>query len=154
MLHQFGLDGGVNRFGYVGGNPFNNLDYYGLCFLGKNLAKKYIDKYGNNAWEKIRADRDSKKPVVPGTLSEEIRNAEHYLYSRKEVIRNSYNWGVMLVASVGYNTTKFWVNVGEYYGLNKSPWTYSVNTTDELKAGIEGANDGLYGDDGKCECNE
>jgi len=144
----------MNTYGYSGSNPVNYFDPYGLCFLGKNLAQKYLDKYGANAWGQIRADRDSTMPVIPGGPSEAMRNAEHYLYARDQLSSSSYNWGPMLVSTVGYNTTKFWANVGEYYGLNDSPWTYSINTTDELKAGIEGANDGLFGRDDQCECKQ
>jgi len=59
----------------------------------------------------------------------------------------------MLVNSVGYHATKFWANVGEYYGLVNSPWTYSNPTIDELKAGIEGAQDAMYGaEKSNCGC--
>ena len=81
-----------------------------------------------------------------------MRNAEHYLYSYGEVQKNSYAWGPMLVNSVGYHSTKFWANVGEYYGLVNSPWTYSNPTTDELKAGLEGAQDALNGNKEASTC--
>ena len=127
---------------------FSNV--FSLCFFGKDLALTYIDKYDEDAWEQIRNDRDSTLAVVPGTESEAMRNAEHYLYARAQVTSNSYNWGPMIAATVGYNTWKFWRNVGEYYGVVESPWTYSVNTTDELKAGFAGANDALFGQDDDC----
>ena len=59
----------------------------------------------------------------------------------------------ILELTAAYHTTKFWANISEYYGLNNSPWTYSIPTTDELKAGIEGANDGLFGDTNNCRCS-
>ncbi len=127
---------------------FSNV--FSLCFFGKDLALAYIDKYDENAWEQIRNDRGS-TPVVPRTESEAMRNAEHYLYARAQVTSNSYNWGPMIAATVGYNTWKFWMNVGEYYGVVESPWTYSINTTDELKAGFAGANDALFGQGDDCE---
>lgn len=65
---------------------------------------------------------------------------------------NSYNWGVMMALTVGYNATKFWSNVAEYYGAVDSPWTYSINTIDELRAGIQGANDGLFDGNNVCGC--
>ena len=74
-----------------------------------------------------------------------MRNAEHYLYSYTQVSNNSYNWGPMLTYTVGYNTVKFWANVGGYYGVVNSPWTYSIPTADELQAGTAGANDALFG---------
>ena len=114
-------------------------------FVGDSLAQSYLNKSGPNAWNDIRAARDSTQPVAPGTQSESMRNAEHYLYSYSEVTSNSYNWGPMLVNSVGYNAVKFWANVGEYYGAMDSPWTYSIPTTDELQAGLAGANDALFG---------
>jgi hypothetical protein len=73
-----------------------------------------------------------------------MRNAEHYLYSYTEVMDNSYNWGPMLANTVGYNTVKFWANVGEYYNLFDSPWTNSIPTNSELRSGFAGANDALF----------
>lgn len=93
----------------------------------------------------MRGQRDSTIPIAPGTYSEEMRNAEHYLYSYMKVSENSYNWGPMLALTVGYNTAKFWTNVAEYYGVVNSPWTYSINTASELRAGFAGANDALFG---------
>jgi RHS repeat-associated protein len=141
-----GLGGGTNFYAYVGGDPVNFIDPLGLCFLGKDLAQQYLNMYGGNgwdAWDHIRNDRDSTKPVIPGTSSEAMRNAEHYLYAYANVQENPYLWEPMILSTIGYNTEKFWANVGEYYGLWNSPWTYSIPTTDELKAGIEGADDAL-----------
>jgi RHS repeat-associated protein len=145
-----GFRGGLNMFSYVDADPIGFVDITGLDFLGKDLAREYIRKYGGGAWEQIRGDRDSTRPVAPGTESEAMRNAEHYLYARLKVTENSYSWGPMHLLALGYNTTKFWGNVGEYYGAFDSPWTYSIPTSDELQAGFEGANDGLFGDP---ECN-
>lgn len=83
-----------------------------------------------------------------------MRNAEHCLYSYSNVEANSYMWGPMVVNSVGYQATNFWANVGVYYGVMHSPWSYSIPTNDELKAGIEGADDALFGasDESSCGC--
>jgi len=147
-----GFKGGdSNLYAYSANDPVNLFDPTGL-FVGDCIAKEYLDKYGNDAWNKIRNDRDSTQPVIPGEQSEAMRNAEHYLYAHQEVSNNSYMWGPMLSYTVGYNATKFWSNVGEYYGLGNSPWTYSWPTASELEAGLEGANDALSGE-GPCGCD-
>ena len=145
-------------YGYVGNDPLGYTDPYGLDFLGKCIALQYLQQYGADAWSHIRSDRDSTKPVIVGGKSEEMRNAEHYLYSYQNVMNNSYKWGVMHGLTVGYNTVKFWANVAEYWGEDfgvDSPFTYSPPTNDELKSGFEGSNDALFGmSDDKCECKK
>jgi hypothetical protein len=67
----------------------------------------------------------------------------------------------MMVNTTGYNTVKFWTNVG-YYWRNQfssdyidSPYEYTSPSYAELVSGYEGANDGLYGfDEGECECGK
>jgi RHS repeat-associated protein len=88
-----GLKAGVNTYAYVGGDPISRVDLVGLDFLGKSLAQQYLCKYGRDAWDKIRRDRDSTKPVPPGTPWEAMRNAEHYLYAYGNVDSNNYAWG-------------------------------------------------------------
>jgi RHS repeat-associated protein len=150
-----GFGGGeMSLYGYVGNDPVNFIDPTGLKFLGDCIAEDYLDKYGDSAWNKIRQDRDSTQPVIPGSHSEAMRNAEHYLYAYDNVSRNKYMWEPMIMLTVGYNTVKFWANVGEDHGLVDSPWTYSIPTSDEVRAGIEGANDALSGGKGfGCGCN-
>jgi hypothetical protein len=108
---------------------------------------RYLANYGANAWQRIVSDRDSQMPVAPGTESEAIRNAEHYLYAFQLVSQEGVPVSMMDAGVVGYHATKFWTNVAEYYfeGFGfKSPWTYSIPTTGELAAGFAGAHDAMY----------
>ena len=81
-----------------------------------------------------------------------MRDAEHYLHAYENVDSNNYAWGPNLAYAVGYNALNFWSNVGDYCNLWHSPWGYSLNTPDELEAGLEGANDPLFGSPPSCGC--
>nr|WP_040294905.1 RHS repeat-associated core domain-containing protein [Beggiatoa alba] len=146
------VGGDSNLFGYVGNNPVNWVDPSGLDFLGKDIALSYLMKHKDMAWYVIQVERNHKSIVI-GTESEARRNAEHYLYSYLKVKESSYNWGLMHSATVGYDFLKFWTNIAEYYGVIDSPWTYTINTVDSLEAGIEGANDALFGLDNERSCS-
>lgn len=91
----------------MGADPIARIDPLGLDFLGKTLARQYLCQFGREAWDKIRQNRDSTKPLVPGTDSEAMRNAEHYLWAYTSVVNNSYEWGPTVTETVGYNALKF-----------------------------------------------
>ena len=101
------LKAGVNTYSYVGADPIARIDPLGLDFLGKTLARQYLCQFGREAWDKIRQNRDSTKPLVPGTDAEAMRNAEHYLWAYTSVVNNSYEWGPTVTETVGYNALKF-----------------------------------------------
>ncbi|WP_250633504.1 RHS repeat-associated core domain-containing protein [Pinirhizobacter soli] len=149
-----GLAGGINTYAYAGGDPLSNSDPLGLDFYGKSLAQAYLCAFGQAAWDRIRQDRNKAQgAVVPGQRSEALRNAEHYLWARQEVTANAYQWGPMIAATVGYHTTKFYANAGGgQWPFGASPYRGSPVTPDELEAGIEGANDGLFGGTPSCNC--
>lgn len=54
--------------------------------------------------------------------------------------------------TVGYQAWKFWSNVGDYRGVVDSPCINSWPTHDELKSGVEGANDALFGSGERSSC--
>lgn len=149
-----GLRGGLSTYGYTGANPVSNIDPLGLDFFGKCLAQEYLEKYGvDGAWSEAIADRrDFQGDIYIGTRDEALRNAEHYLWAYEQVNRNSYSWGPLHVQTVGYNTAKFWGNVADSYGAINSPYKKTWPTHDELKAGIEGTNDALFGNAEKSSC--
>jgi RHS repeat-associated protein len=142
-----GLGGGWNTYAYVGGQVTGAVDPYGLDFWGKCLAQQYEARYGDpiTAWLKIRKHRDSSQKVIEGTPSEAIRNAEHYLFAKKEVFFSPGKLASapMMLASMVYGVLKLSANDLETAGLINSPWTYSRPTIDETEAGIEGARDAL-----------
>jgi RHS repeat-associated protein len=123
--------GDSNFYGYVLGDPINGIDPFGLAAYGVCLAREYINKYGDpeSAWWELNSDR-----MTDGT-NEELKNAEHYAYSYWMVSENSYNWGIFLALTLGYQELKFWFN----------PWPQSPATFDEFLSGIQGANDALNG---------
>lgn len=123
-------------------------DNGGERFFGEKVAMAALSINNDNAhaaWDAMRAHRKT----YPG-LREQDRNAEHYLYALDKVRRESYLYGPFQTFTTGYNAAKFWVNaLGEAgkiaVGKNYSPFRGTPPSTDELKAGYFGANDGLYG---------
>lgn len=117
-------------------------------FLGEYMAMRFLIASDNDAglaWSRIRSYRNSYKE-----MREDVRNAEHYLYSLNEVRKNSYEWGLMHVRTIGYSSVKGTINTlgvldEPYSGKNNSPFRKSPATIEEIKAGSIGANDGLYG---------
>lgn len=117
-------------------------------FLGEAMAMRFLIANNDNAdlaWSQIRNYRNSYPE-----MREDVRNAEHYLYSLNEVRKNSYEWGLMHAKTVGYSVVKGAVNIigvldEPYSGRNNSPFRNSPATIEEVKAGSIGANDGLYG---------
>jgi uncharacterized protein RhaS with RHS repeats len=78
-----GLDGGLNTFGYVEGNPITYVDFYGLEKL--NLSNPQKDHIINNAYKK---DKDK-----PGTLVIYGHGNEMKVHDDSQGIRNSLNAG-------------------------------------------------------------
>ncbi|WP_395857912.1 RHS repeat-associated core domain-containing protein [Cystobacter fuscus] len=150
-----GFDGGqFNLYQYAFGDPVNRMDPTGLV-SGRCLARDYLKKYGRAAWMQSRIDRDKREGQ--GNFSEELRNAEHYLYAQEQVTNNSNDWGTMHLLTVGYSAVKAAANAGGHLmdalGLgNPSPYRGTPATLDELLDGFAGANDGLFGLPSDCGC--
>ena len=143
-----GLNGGLNRYGYVGQSPLMFIDPFGLeRFYGEDRVNELLKKNQCDpeiAWYEILEHRKTYKG-----LREADRNAEHYLYARYQVKDYSYNWAPMHINTMGYYLYKLGNNIinGE-----KSPFVGSPPSIDEALSGYHGSNDGLFGGDNPCSC--
>jgi RHS repeat-associated protein len=148
--------GQFNLYAYVANDPVNQRDPSGLAATGVCLAKQYLDKYGDEAWSRSRGDRNVNERA--GNFTEELRNAEHYLYANQESQDSLGGLAEMYVLTAGYSGVKAISNgagaVSQFLGgKNFSPFRGSPATWDEFAAGIEGANDGYFGGGGSaCDC--
>ncbi|QLB40521.1 DUF2345 domain-containing protein [Mannheimia pernigra] len=103
-------------------------------FLGEYMAMRFLIASDNDAglaWSRIRSYRNSYKE-----MREDVRNAEHYLYSLNEVRKNSYEWGLMHVRTIGYSSVKGTINTlgvldEPYSGKNNSPFRKSPATIEK-----------------------
>lgn len=110
----------------------------------KALAREYLQKHGNNAWQQSRQDRDTNQKH---RYDESLRNAEHYLYAHEYGSESLGDLAKMHLLTLGYSAVKATSNAAGHVsealgGRNFSPWRGSPATLRELRAGIEGANDG------------
>ena len=137
-FHERGINAhGFSGYGYIITDP----DTGGGAYLieGKAnggwlaLANQYLHLYGNNAWEKIRADRLAIQNAS-GRLDQTYREAEHFLYALIYMSKEE-GWLVTAIATEGYWVTKA---ISNLLLQDASPWRGSPVSWDQLIAGLYG----------------
>ena len=133
---------GINAHGFSGaGYIITDPDTGGGAYLieGKGnggwlaLANQYLHLYGNNAWEKIRADRLAIQNAS-GRLDQTYREAEHFLYALIYMSKEE-GWLVTAIATEGYWVTKA---ISNLLLQDASPWRGSPVSWEQLIAGLYG----------------
>ena len=135
--------------------PVENKDYKRFQNIPDDLTtEEYVTRYlemaegdADKAWDMAYADR-----YQEGFQNLQRRDAEHYLWSKADVDKNSYQWLPSMIRTTGYSVMK----VGQYWGIegiNKVRTMTGKNeidnttrpTMDEFVWGIRGSQDSLFG---------
>jgi RHS repeat-associated protein len=130
----------TNLYAYVDGDPVNRIDPSGL-----DWRSKACDFLRRNQGDTLNAWIDANSEREWGDDSQDLADAEHYLYARWAVETNPYQWGVFYVTAPGYAVAK---------ALTPRRWwggRTSDSTWEQVVAGITGANDGLFGSSLDCD---
>ena len=140
-----GLQGGINTYAYVGGNPVMNVDPLGLLSSAvKNAVCGYLKdgKSLSEAWSAALKDR---KANLPNSWNDPTtRAAENYLYANAAVTDYGDNSVFVLSGVFLHQFSKPLIKV--FRGGTSS------FSGDALNAGIEGAADGQKGEVPDCSC--
>ena len=128
---------GFTGYGYTITDPETGAGAYMIEGKGNGgwlaLANQYLHLYGNNAWEKIRADRLAIQNAS-GRLDQTYREAEHFLYALIYMSKEE-GWLVTAIATEGYWVTKA---ISNLLLQDASPWRGSPVSWDQLIAGLYG----------------
>ena len=122
--------GDVNFYRYARNNTLRYMDPYGKLSAG---AQKIVDclesKFGNLAWEKSNNERNK------GNQDDDLRDAEHYLYSKQNT-SNIVDLIMYSGLSIGYSGLK---GITQPFGFFMKE---SLPSIQEASSGVEGAWDG------------
>ncbi|MBI5546000.1 MAG: hypothetical protein HY901_19080 [Deltaproteobacteria bacterium] len=116
--------GSSNLYSYVGSNPVSLTDPFGLSNPARVecLIKKYLQENKNNptkAWEQSRGDR----LFDPNKLNDEdLRDAEHYLWSFSDVSSGATDPLSESLLTVGYSLWKLATNSTSKPSLDEVGW--------------------------------
>ena len=149
----------ANLYAYVLDDPINFVDPSGLAPpVGYCLARDYLKRYGDPqfAFEKAKDDRE-RINYSPADNGEELRNAEHYLFSYQFVSTSGNmatqvgSWEAMAIATPVWSGLKSGSNF--MFG-SWSPFSNTPPSMDEIRAGYRGAWDALTNDatSERCGC--